>query len=194
MKVKLIKYVASQGLASNTYQLSLNSVYEVISILFLQNSHQSNEIKIYYYLVCNDSSIGSYSSSYFEIIDSTIDADFIYEYDERINAFILHPKIINKDKFWNSYRYSEDLQVSTKTYERFKHLFSEQQLAEFFKEQYQNPSITIAAEAIGDNWVICPECNQAFSVDPNIGELVCPNIACKTKLNNPYAKKFPVEA
>ncbi len=59
------------------------------------------------------------------------------------------------------------------------------------KLEYQDPNINITAEPIGENWVLCPECNEAFEVDKNEGVVICPNIACRAKMNNPYAKKLP---
>ena len=57
--------------------------------------------------------------------------------------------------------------------------------------EYQDPNISLTAEPIGENWVLCPECNEAFEVDKNQGVITCPNIVCKIQMNNPYAKTYP---
>ncbi len=44
------------------------------------------------------------------------------------------------------------------------------------------------AKAIGDNWVLCPECHEAFEVNPVDKVVQCLNVACETYLNNPYYK------
>lgn len=42
----------------------------------------------------------------------------------------------------------------------------------------------IDAEAIGDNWVLCPECNEAFEAGSEHKVVKC--TGCYTELNNPY--------
>jgi len=52
---------------------------------------------------------------------------------------------------------------------------------------FNNEDLTdIDAIKIGSNWVLCPECNDAFEVGENKKIVSCSNIACKIKLNNPY--------
>jgi len=173
--------------------LTCGKEYEVIAIQMTRQTEKTS-CGIQYYILRDNYSLGPYDENYFIISSPQFEDDYIIKNADEYDALYILPISLPIGFFDDWMKYCDEILLTEAFYKRFKHLFSEQQLAEFFKEQYQNPSITIAAEAIGDNWIICPECNQAFSVDPNIGELVCPNIACKTKLNNPYAKKFPVEA
>lgn len=43
-----------------------------------------------------------------------------------------------------------------------------------------------SAIAIGDKWVLCPECDHAFEIVDNPEIVTCSNIACNIKLQNPY--------
>ena len=56
------------------------------------------------------------------------------------------------------------------------------------KKEYQYENIEITAEAIGQNWVLCPECNEAFEVEKEHEIIICQNVACRTQMRNPYAK------
>lgn len=53
--------------------------------------------------------------------------------------------------------------------------------------EYQDAGLALIAEAIGDDWVLCPECKEAFEVNPKQGVIKC--TGCYTEMNNPYAKK-----
>jgi len=48
----------------------------------------------------------------------------------------------------------------------------------------------IDAVKIGSNWVLCPECDEAFELKTKQGLLTCPNNNCRELLNNPFAKEF----
>jgi len=68
----------------------------------------------------------------------------------------------------------------------------DEEFAYYFKDnskELQDPYLSYEAEAIGNNWVLCPKCNEAFETNSKNGVIVCPNIACREELNNPYAKK-----
>jgi len=100
---------------------------------------------------------------------------------------------------WNDENYLYELvddlnPISNKKFKDAKEKI-DKEFAYYFvndNEKYQDPNIKITAEPIGDNWVLCPECNEAFEVDKEQGVITCPNVACRTKMNNPYAPIRPV--
>ena len=48
------------------------------------------------------------------------------------------------------------------------------------------------ANAIGYNWILCPECDEAFEVNISQNIVTCPNIACELRIHNPYVKWCPL--
>ena len=55
-------------------------------------------------------------------------------------------------------------------------------------EFIENIDDILDALAIGYNWVLCPECDEAFEVNISQNIVTCPNVACKLHLYNPYVK------
>ena len=50
--------------------------------------------------------------------------------------------------------------------------------------EFPDPSISVSADVGGENWLICPDCLDAWECKNNIDALVkCPK--CMKKLNNP---------
>ena len=183
MKIKLKENITG-------YELSSEKLYEVIAIGISRKTDKTS-CGTQYYLLRNNFSIGPYDENDFDIIDGSFDDDYAIVNDQKCNSLYILPKSIDTSFFHNWVLYTDEIDLTDAFYERFKHLIPEKKYAEFFKERYQDKKILLSAESIGNNWVICPECDEAFEVDENKGVLVCPNIACKMGLNNPYAKKFP---
>jgi len=78
------------------------------------------------------------------------------------------------------------------SYSQIKSNFEKKWKVDITKELIEEiSSMFILAEPIGENWVLCPECDEAFEVDENQGVITCTNVVCKAYMNNPYAKVFP---
>ena len=54
---------------------------------------------------------------------------------------------------------------------------------------YQDESLEYEAENLGDMWVLCPKCNEAWEVERYEGTISCPNASCNILLKNPYSPK-----
>ena len=183
--------------------ISKNKEYEIITILFIKWETSEKTYDIIYYIINDNYEISFASESDFIIIDSKLELDFIYEQkvfvqryttkEQRIPSYVLYPKSVDIRCLYNALEYTEPIEMDKSFCERFKHLLPEYKYAECFKERYQDPDIDLIAEEIGDNWVLCPECNEAFEVDKNQGVVYCPNVACKAILNNPYAPVRPLK-
>ena len=52
--------------------------------------------------------------------------------------------------------------------------------------------IALDALAIGYNWILCPECDEAFEVNISQNIVTCPNVACELRIYNPYVKWCPL--
>jgi len=195
MKIRLNKdAISDKYFFDNHAIMSYEREYEVISIIyqFLRDLDTHKVYKISYVLLSDDLHLITTSSEKCIIVDNSLDSDMIYEYSKYIDAYILHPMSLSVTFFMDRFAHNDLLEYTEAFCKRFKHLLSEYKYAECFKEQYQDPSRKIIAEPIGENWVLCPECNEAFEVNDNQGVITCPNTVCKMQMNNPYAKKFPV--
>ena len=56
-------------------------------------------------------------------------------------------------------------------------------------EILQEADLKLTAESLGDLWVLCPQCSDAWETKKHIGKIKCPNKDCGVLLNNPYALK-----
>ena len=196
MKVILKQKATSEKyFFDNNALMSYEKEYEVISIVhqYIGELYSGKTYTISYILLSDDLQLVTANSNECTIIDSSLDNDMIYEYAEYMNAYVLHPKSLSITFFFNRFVHNDLLEYTEDFCERFKHLLPEYKYAECFKERYQDPDIDLIAEEIGDNWVLCPECNEAFEVDKNQGVVYCPNVACKAILNNPYAPVRPLK-
>lgn len=185
MKVKLIKYIEPEGLGPNTYGLTLNKIYDVVAI-----THFRELKKLKYFVVDNDENISAYNEIYFEIIDNTLEKDFVIKNDIKTNSLYILPDDIDTSFFYDLVLFSETIRITPDFMNRFKHLFSDNKYAEVFPEKVHNPNIHKIAKAIGEGWVLCSECDHVFEVNQEEGVVKC--TACYTKQNNPYIneKKF----
>lgn len=59
------------------------------------------------------------------------------------------------------------------------------------QEIYQDDTLEYIADIVGDSWVLCPQCSDAWETEKYIGTITCPNKDCGVLLNNPYAPKKP---
>ncbi len=185
----------------NNAKISKNKEYEVTTILYVKWDNSNKSYYILYYIVNDNYQIVAVNEEDFMITDSSIDNDFIYveqkllqrysSPEELITTYALYPKSIDLYYFYDVLENTELVQLNQSFCKRFKHLLPEYKYAECFKENYQDPNLKIEAEPIGENFVLCPECNEIFEVKKDEGVITCPNIACRAKLNNPYAPKFP---
>ncbi len=67
----------------------------------------------------------------------------------------------------------------------------QEKFAELYPECYQVSNIKEFGKDLGDNWIMCPKCSEAYEVKNDQGYIDCQNKTCKIRFNNPYAKKFP---
>jgi hypothetical protein len=192
MKVKLKKDIGTVkidkfGKNHPKYGIVLdsNKIYEVVGIIIMKRNNET-EIEIIY----DKHNFWSFPMNLFEIVDPTIPNDWVVF--EQLGAYQMLPKILAyedfREDFADGYREAEKI-----FYNRFAGKIypdKEYEFEEYFVE-YQNPKIEIVAEAVGDNWVICPECNEAFEVKAEQGVVKC--TGCYTKMNNPYAKEFLIK-
>jgi len=194
MKIKLKTNISIDN-------LSVKKEYEIISILYIKWDLSDKNYTILYYIINDINDIFCGNESDFIITDSKIESDFIYEEkkllqrytipEQLIASYALHPRNVDVFCLYKALEYTEPIEMDKEFCERFKHLLPEYKYAECFEEKYQDPNLNMIAEPIGQNWVLCPECNEAFEVDEHQGVITCTNVACKVYMNNPYAKKFP---
>lgn len=136
--------------------------------------------------------IGSYPLGFFEMTDSSIPDGWQLQGDIVSGNFSISPLEFT-DNIWNSFFEDGDLEaekIFTEVYQKIKafHNFKDE---EDIKKMYNRGIHEKTATILEDGWVMCPECFNAMKADPNIGEIICDNIYCQTKLNNPYAKPYP---
>lgn len=194
MKVKLKKDIEPvkidrYGTINTKYgsELDSNKIYEVVGTIIMKSNNET-EIEIIY----DKHNFWSFPMNLFEIVDPTIPDDWVVF--EQLGAYQMLPKILAyedfREDFADGYREAEKIFYNRFAGKIYPDKDKQYKFEEYFYE-YQNPEIEIVAEAIGDNWLICPECNEAFEVKEEQGVVKC--TGCYTKMNNPYAKEFPVK-
>ncbi len=192
MKIKLTAEKEVSGLADNTHDLTLSKAYEVIGIIYYNDINITDEAKDKYYILIDDNcNISTYAYSFFEIIDVNLDNDFIYEYNIKMDIFILYSSSIKIDIFYEAYLHVESIRMDKNFINRYQHLISDYKIAELYPECYQASNIKEFGKDLGDNWIMCPKCSEAYEVKNDQGYIDCQNKTCKIRFNNPYAKKFP---
>lgn len=118
------------------------------------------------------------SSDDCEIIDNTYSKYWI-KYDE--NTFM--PQGWNETNFL--YELVDDLEpLENTTFKKAKENIDKE--FSYYKLNASEEFVEIDAEAIGDHWVLCPECNEAFEVNSESKVIKC--TGCYIELNNPYYK------
>lgn len=187
MIVKLKKNI--NGKDNSTYQgisLDKKKKYYVISI----RVRKENNSKTFYTIIHDRYHFNLFPANMFEIIDHSIDNDWIVRESENLYEFL--PEVISYESFWEDLC-DWDIEAERKFYRRFiGKIYPDGTHGGEYFEDYQDPKIKLTAEYLGENWVICPECQEAFEVNCKQGTLTCTNIACKVKMNNPCAKEFPI--
>ena len=156
----------------------LNAIYNVFGIdFFLEKTNQ--EIMISIYSDIHDSPVLEQFKN-FEIVDSRIPSDWIFRKSKYINTFFIQPKEFSSD-FWDKYHDGDpEAEKIFQEVERKIKLFHGDKL-----EDLSNMDAEFSAQAIGDNWVLCPKCSEAFEVDSDERVVRCPNRVCNVLLNNP---------
>ncbi len=116
----------------------------------------------------------------FDVLNDTPSKYWKVRFNEEYKTILLQPELFY-DKYFHDKFSDQDPEVEKAFFELYELMVEED------ATQHPNPKYKYA-EALGDNWILCPECAEAFQVDSNVGVVTCPNIACKTKLNSPYYK------
>lgn len=138
----------------------------------------------------NELSAGVIELKYFNIIDNRIPPNWVCELS-RAGYYNIYPQEFYID-FWDDFHDGnpEAEKIFAEVYQKIKafHDFKDE---EDIKKMYNRGIHEKTAIILEDGWVMCPECSNAMKADPNIGEIICDNIHCQMKLNNPYAKNYP---
>jgi len=169
--------------------LAVTSEYEVIGIVMSLKDNQAVVEGTYYY-VFNDTynTINYYDEDNFIILDGTLANDLILVKDEELKSIFIFPQDISYGPFFYALEEAESVSLTKEIYKRFSHVIPEKIYAKKFHNEYQDKTLNETAEGIGDGWVLCSACNDAFEVDQKDGIVKC--TSCYTKQNNPYARKI----
>ena len=157
----------------NTFDFKIGQEFTVLGLSY----HSICPIVEIYNGGTNPSSVPLFM---FEVMDDTLSKYWKVKYNEDYKTLRLEPEIFYDEYFAD--RLSDQVpEVEKAFFEIYDLLVKEDE------SKYLNPEHKYA-EAIGDNWVLCPECYESFQIDSNIGVIQCPNITCKIKYNNPNFK------
>ena len=172
----------------NEHGLFKHKAYEVFAICNILKENEEVVEGTYYYIF-NDTynTIDYHGKNNLNILESSLDEDFITIEDEKKISFVI-PKSINAGPFYYALIDIESVPLTSEIYHRFKNVIPEKIYAESFSHEYQDKNFNDIAEPIGDEWVLCAGCNNPFEVDEKVGVIKCPK--CYTRQNNPYARKL----
>ncbi|MGE4399432.1 MAG: hypothetical protein AB7D29_07915 [Campylobacterales bacterium] len=163
--------------------LRIGQNYIVFSFIFKQTSS--------YVVLLTDASYGEelyeWDAKLFDIVDDRIPQDWVLNKIAE-GEYSIHPK-----EFMDGFpsKFNDEKDELTKVL--FKIIY--EKLKKFHNIMDEKDgmlkSIVVTTEktatAIGEHWVMCPECAEAFEVDENIKIVKCPNSECGIYLNNPIA-------
>lgn len=108
----IVKFIAKD---KRSTALSLECSYKVLSVEYVLKSNVCFEIK--YRILNNEGIPALYDLNIFEIIDSSIDSDFIYKSYSNGN-YKLIPKLISYFSFWEDF-FNGDEEAEEKFLKRF---------------------------------------------------------------------------
>jgi hypothetical protein len=114
----------------------------------------------------------------FEIVDNRLSRYWVFgivEGDKKYPTWMF-PEWINEPYFQDQLTDEEEREVSIfKSYKELMDL------------EFPDPSISKVAQIAGADWLICPECQEAWNdSNSSAGMLKCPN--CSTLMHNPRCK------
>lgn len=190
MRVKAIKN-AIKGKDAKEY-ITIGREYTVYGILTACWS--DNEYPTYI-IWCDRDKVDFISADFFEVMDPKLSKYWVLDYGYRGNSkleedkhtYILHKNWLD-DPTYLEYLYDISNPLRDPLFAESKREMDE----EFIDKKaiiYQDETIKLKAEEIGDLWVLCPKCSEAWGVEKYQGVIRCPNSICQVKLNNPYAPK-----
>lgn len=118
----------------------------------------------------------------FDIIDDTPSKYWKVRFNKEYKTLSLQPELFY-DKYFHDKFSDQDLEAEKAFFELYDLMVEED------VTQCPNPKYKYA-EALEDNWALCPECAEAFEVNPDDKVIKCPNVTCGTYLNNPYTREY----
>ena len=119
-----------------------------------------------------------WKSSFGKLASEKIDNGTMIGFSEWVDNPIIYEKLLDDDE------------VALLLFYKYKKLIEKENILLFCSEFYQNPNIKEVGINLGDNWIMCPNCGEAYEIIKEKGTIECINLACKLKFNNPCAKEF----
>lgn len=154
------------------------TIYEVYMIYCSENE------RLYYGYSVKVNEFSFMSDTECEILDNTLNSDFILTKNDANNDMLIHKALYQNDLYRDVIEWNPEALIEFK--KRKKNMKSN-------FDEFQNPYINTAAIILDEGyWVSCPKCLEAFEIDLNKGVVMCSNVTCKVMLNNPYAPKLPM--
>jgi hypothetical protein len=160
-------------------QKTLGEKSGISSELWKGNHYDVNCISIvkgrvsFYISQESDSVPSSYPHQFFKIVDSRISQYCgMYKKSKKGQLLITFKEWALENSFYSNLidREPRELEIF-RTYKRLMLL------------EFPDPKLKIQGQILKDNWVMCPECNEAWEVFDNSGILICPK--CSKYQNNP---------
>jgi len=159
--------------------LQTNNEYLVYGILI-------RDAFTYFYICEEDQNYPvPYNSVFFDLIENYVPNDWkikIKYLENKVITLISFKEMVDNNVFYENLVNGSKKEIEI--FNEYKNAYSYQSKHDSI---YQNLNIKKIAEKLNDNWVLCPECNEAWKVNKYIGVIKCPNKNCNLKLNNPYA-------
>lgn len=122
----------------------------------------------------------AYPSPAFEIVDGRLSRYWIFSTHvgrdtAHTRSIWTFPEWANEESFYEALTDAEERE--TKIFKRYKELMD---------LEFPNPSITLSAEILDDQWLLCPTCIDAWESTSKDGMVICPK--CKQMMHNPRYK------
>lgn len=121
-----------------------------------------------------------YPIEFFEIIDNRLSNCWINKVGNTYPMHIKYPSLITfKEIIEDQFFFDKILDCRDNTCSIF------QKYQKLMDNEFPDKNLQEGI-AVGDNWVMCYNCDEAWQVNNDIGVIECPK--CLTRQNNPYYK------
>lgn len=172
-----VKYKINWQISYDRFPLIIGKEYIVYAIEY------TNKKKINFFLLGESGIIFPYNypSEFFEITDNRL-SKYWEGYDKNDSFYPLknpiYPNLISfkewRDDEYFEWKMFENTDDANEIFQKYKNLIDN----EYPNDQLEN------AVSVGDNWVMCFNCDNSWEISNNNGVIECPK--CNTRQNNPY--------
>ena len=186
-----------------TYEISINHETLTLNKNYIVYAYVECEDKQQYWILNNEQAFIPLFSEHIELLDATHSEQWKtitssrtgctyylpYEWVKEISPEYYNNRMDEVEGFWSSY---DDIYGTSCSHMSLTNdcTYIEEMKKEFSGYELREPAdldTTLIGLDIGEGWMMCPECDEAFEANTQEEVLVCPNKACGVVMRNPYS-------